>query len=81
MPRYIISPYTRGGHVFAEYSDHSSDIMFVEEWAAANGYKGVRSEELSQWRRDTMSNLVNALDFENVRSLSPSFFLSFFLVV
>lgn len=68
MPRYIISPFTRGGNVFSEYSDHTSDIMFVEAWAEANGYN-VHSPQLTQWRREHMSNLVNALDFENVRFL------------
>ena len=58
--------------MFTEYSDHSSDILFVEQWAAANGYKGVYSNELPKWRRDTMSNLVNAFDFNNV-SLFPKF--------
>ncbi|PNY26830.1 Non-hemolytic phospholipase C [Tolypocladium capitatum] len=64
-PRYIISPWTRGGYVFTERADHSSDILFVEQWAAANGYSGVYSNELTQWRRDHMSNLVNAFDFNN----------------
>ena len=55
--------------MFTERGDHSSDIMFVEQWAAANGYEGVHSKELTQWRRDHMSNLVNALDFDNVSSI------------
>lgn len=42
--------------------------MFVEEWAKAQGYQGVYSKEMSQWRRDTMSNLLNVFDFENVRT-------------
>ncbi|EQK97990.1 hypothetical protein G6O67_003566 [Ophiocordyceps sinensis] len=62
-PRYIISPWTRGGNVFTEPADHTSDIMFVEQWAAANGYENVHSKELTKWRRDHMSNLVNAFDF------------------
>jgi phospholipase C len=70
VPRYIISPYTRGGNVFTETSDHNSDIMFVEQWAAAQGYKGVYSKEMTQWRRDHMSNLVNAFDFDNVRTMT-----------
>ncbi|KJZ74707.1 hypothetical protein HIM_05824 [Hirsutella minnesotensis 3608] len=61
--RYIISPWTRGGYVFTEPADHTSDIMFVEQWAAASGYRGVYSRELTQWRRDRMSNLVSAFDF------------------
>ena len=68
--RCIISPYTRGGNVFTEFADHTSDIQFVEEWAAANGYKGVKTAAMTQWRRDHMSNLVNAFDFDNVSVLS-----------
>jgi phospholipase C len=40
--------------------------MFIEKWAAANGYDGVHNEAITQWRRDHMSDLVNAFDFENV---------------
>lgn len=68
VPRFIISPWTRGGNVFTEFADHTSDIQFVEEWAAANGYKGVYAKSLTPWRRQHMSNLVNAFDFNNVRS-------------
>jgi phospholipase C len=50
-------------------TDHTSDILFAEKWAAAQGYKGVYSQEITQWRRDTMSNLLNAFDFENVRAM------------
>lgn len=45
--------------------------MFVEEWAAANGFK-VHNEGITKWRREHMSNLVNAFDFDNVSPL-PSF--------
>lgn len=65
VPRFIISPWTRGGNVFTEFADHTSDIQFVEEWAAANGYKGVYAKSLTPWRRQHMSNLVNAFDFNN----------------
>ncbi|KAH8809442.1 putative non-hemolytic phospholipase C precursor [Xylogone sp. PMI_703] len=65
VPRVIVSPYARGGNVFTEYTDHTSDTLFVEQWAAAKGYRGVHSKEMTQWRRAHMSNMVNALDFEN----------------
>jgi phospholipase C len=44
-------------------------MQFIEAWAAAKGYHGVHNDALTQWRRDHMSNLVNAFDFDNV---SPS---------
>ncbi|KAG8410242.1 hypothetical protein J3459_017234 [Metarhizium acridum] len=37
IPRFIVSPSARGGHVFAEPGDDTSDIMFLEAWAANNG--------------------------------------------
>ncbi|EFX01061.1 non-hemolytic phospholipase c [Grosmannia clavigera kw1407] len=72
VPSYIISPWTRGGNVFVEHADHSSETMFVEQWAAANGYEGVYSEELTPWRRAHMSNLVAAFDFEHPDYSLPS---------
>lgn len=70
-PRYIISPWTRGGNVFTERADHSSDIMFVERWAAENGYEGVYSKELTEWRREFMSDLTKAFDFDHVCRATP----------
>ncbi|GAO19824.1 hypothetical protein UVI_02043800 [Ustilaginoidea virens] len=64
VPRFIISPWTRGGHVFAETSDHTSDILFLEAWAEANGYI-VSHTNISPWRRQHMTNMVNAFDFDN----------------
>ncbi|TVY71535.1 Non-hemolytic phospholipase C [Lachnellula suecica] len=65
IPLYIVSPFTRGGTVFTERADHSSVIMFLEEYLTARGYKNVVTGQLDDWRREHMSNLVNALDFEN----------------
>lgn len=69
IPGYIVSPWTRGGKVFTEHSDHSSHIRFVEQWAAAQGYSGVKSAELTPWRRSHISDLINAFDFENVSKI------------
>lgn len=64
LPFYIVSPWTRNGGVFTEHADHSSQIMFVEEWLAAKG-KNVTTNQMNPWRREHMSSLVNAFDFEN----------------
>ena len=29
LPFYVISPWTRGGHLFTEHADHSSQFMFI----------------------------------------------------
>ena len=65
IPAMIISPWTRGGHVFTEHADHNSQTMFVEEWLTAHGYKNVQQENITPWRRAHMSNLVKAFDFDN----------------
>lgn len=63
----MISPFTRGGRVFTEHADHTSQILFVEEWLASRGYSNVTLDSMVHWRREHMSNLVNMLDFDNVR--------------
>lgn len=65
VPIYIISPFTRGGKVFTEWSDHNSQILFVEEYLKAKGYSNITTDQMSDWRRNHMSNLLNAFDFEN----------------
>ncbi|KAK5689583.1 hypothetical protein LTR97_012756 [Elasticomyces elasticus] len=74
IPLFIVSPWTRGGHVFTEHADHGSQILFVEEWLQALGYDNVQSKELPPWRREHMSNLVNAFDFDHPDYSLPSMF-------
>lgn len=62
LPFYMVSPWTRGGHVFTEHSDHNSQIMFIEEWLAAKDFN-VKTDQMVPWRREHMSNLVGAFDF------------------
>lgn len=64
VPFYIVSPWTRGGHVFTEHAAHESTILFLEEWAKAHG-KPFFSKEIPDWRREQLSNLVKAFDFSS----------------
>ena len=64
LPFYIISPFTRGGGVFTETSAHESHILFLEKWAKARG-KQFHTKELNKWRREQLSDFVNAFDFEH----------------
>ena len=73
VPRYIISPWTQGGNVFTEPADHTSDMLFVEEWAKANNI-ALHNDQISAWRRSHMSNLVNAFDFDNVSPAFPEYY-------
>ncbi len=40
----------------------------VEQFLTAKGYSNVTTPQLSDWRREHMSDLINAFDFENVSS-------------
>ncbi|KAF9890279.1 hypothetical protein FE257_006193 [Aspergillus nanangensis] len=71
VPFYMISPWTRGGRVFTERADHNSQILFVEQWLEARGYKNVTTPEMVPWRREHMSNLVNALDLDHPDTSLP----------
>lgn len=64
LPFSIISPWTRGGKVFTEHADHNSQIMFIEKWLAAKGHN-VTTTQMVPWRREHMSDLLNAFDFAN----------------
>ncbi|KAI2706015.1 hypothetical protein CBS147332_7259 [Penicillium roqueforti] len=72
VPFYMISPWTRGNRVFTERADHNSQILFVEEWLTARGYENITTDQMVEWRRKHMSNLVNALDLHNPDYSLPS---------
>lgn len=71
LPFYIVSPWTRGGNVFVEHADHISQIKFVEEWLASKGINAT-SAQVPSWRREHMSDLVKAFDFDNPNYSLPS---------
>ena len=64
VPFYAVSPWSRNGGVFTEHAAHESQILFLEEWAKANG-KPFHTKEMNSWRRQHLSNLVNMLDFSH----------------
>ncbi|CAO3608844.1 unnamed protein product [Cunninghamella echinulata] len=67
VPMIIVSPFTRGNNVFTDVSDHSSALMFMEEWVGKypNGSYVAPAKNIDNWYRKTSSNLINAFDFDN----------------
>jgi phospholipase C len=64
VPCFVISPWSVGGRIFSEVSDHTSCLQLIEAVTAAGGLsaKGaVTFPGPSRWRRATMSNLTRAL--------------------
>jgi phospholipase C len=62
VPLVLISPWTRGGWVTSEVSDHTSVIQFLEKWTEALG-KPVICPNISAWRRSVCGDLTGAFDF------------------
>jgi phospholipase C len=64
VPAFIISPWTAGGRIFSEVSDHTSCLQLIEAVAAAGGLSGkgpVTFPNISRWRRKTFSDFTGAL--------------------
>jgi phospholipase C len=71
VPMTIISPWTRGGNVFSEVSDHTSVIQFVEQWSTVIGKPAI-CPNISAWRREVCSDLVGAFNFASPVTGLPS---------
>ncbi len=64
VPCFLISPWTVGGHIFSQVSDHTSCLQLIETVAAAGGLSGkgpVTFPGPSRWRRKTFSDFTGAL--------------------
>ncbi len=64
VPLMLVSPWTRGGWVTSEVSDHTSVIQFLEKWTAAIG-KPAQCQNISAWRRTVCGDLTGAFDFKH----------------
>lgn len=58
-PLIIASPWTRGGCVNSQVSDHTSILMFLETWLAGKGTP-VPERNISAWRRTVCGDLSSA---------------------
>ena len=57
VPLYVVSPWSRGGHVASEVFDHTSILRFLE------ARFGVREPNISAWRRAVCGDLTSCFDF------------------
>jgi len=64
VPLILISPWTRGGWVTSEVSDHTSVIQFLEKWTGALGAPAI-CPNISAWRRKVCGDLTDAFDFRS----------------
>ena len=80
VPCIIVSPWTVGGHIYSQVSDHTSPLQLIEAVTAAGGLSGgtptnglaskqpVTFEAITPWRRTTFDDLAGA--FQN-EALAP----------
>jgi phospholipase C len=59
VPMFVISPWSRGGWVNSQVSDHTSVIRFLEKRF------GVTEPNISSWRRAVAGDLTSAFNFRN----------------
>jgi phospholipase C len=64
VPLILISPWTRGGWVTSEVSDHTSVLQFLEKGTQAIGTPAL-CPNISAWRPQVAGDLVNAFDFSS----------------
>ncbi|MYX28816.1 phospholipase C, phosphocholine-specific [Streptomyces sp. SID8381] len=62
VPMIAISPWSRGGYVNSQVSDHTSVLRFLEKWTAAIG-KPATCPHISAWRRAVCGDLTSMFDF------------------
>lgn len=57
VPLYVVSPWSKGGHVASEVFDHTSIVRFLETRF------GVHEPNISAWRRAVCGDLTSCFDF------------------
>ncbi len=60
VPMIVASPWSRGGFVNAQVFDHTSTLMFLEDFLSKKKGENIRSEQISTWRRTICGNLSSA---------------------
>jgi phospholipase C len=64
VPCWAISPWSVGGKIFSQVSDHTSCLQLIEAVAAAGGLSGkgpVKFPFISRWRRQTFGDLTGTV--------------------
>ena len=64
VPMIIASPWSRGGFVNSEVSDHTSVLQFLEKFIQKKYKKDVTVQNISDWRRAICGDLTSAFNRE-----------------
>jgi phospholipase C len=66
VPMIVVSPWSKGGWVNSQVSDHTSIIRFIESRF------GVHEPNISAWRRAVSGDLTSAFDFARTDTTVPA---------
>lgn len=68
VPMIIASPWTKGGFVNSEVSDHTSVLQFLEKFIMKKFKKNVHVDNISDWRRAICGDLTSAFNSSSVKA-------------
>ncbi|MCJ7933625.1 MAG: phospholipase C, phosphocholine-specific [Chryseobacterium sp.] len=68
VPMIIASPWTKGGFVNSEVSDHTSVLQFLENFINKKLNKEVHVDHISDWRRAVCGDLTSAFNSPNIKA-------------
>lgn len=68
VPMIIASPWTKGGFVNSEVSDHTSVLQFLENFIMKKYKKNVHVDNISDWRRAVCGDLTSAFNSSSVKA-------------
>ena len=74
VPMVIASPWSKGGFVNSQVFDHTSSLMFMEKWLSKKTGKNIKSNNISDWRRNICGDLTSAFrpyNGEEIKSPEP----------
>lgn len=59
VPMIVASPWSKGGYVNSQVFDHTSCLMFLENFLSKKTGKKIRSSQISSWRRAICGDLTS----------------------
>lgn len=59
VPLVVASPWSKGGFVNSQVFDHTSSLMFMERWLSKKTGKKIKSNNISDWRRNICGDLAS----------------------
>ncbi|WP_443945246.1 phosphocholine-specific phospholipase C [Pedobacter sp. AW1-32] len=72
VPLIVASPWSKGGFVNSQVFDHTSSLMFMEKWLEKKTGKKIRSNNISDWRREMCGDLTSVFrHYNNDKITSP----------